>query len=357
VISKLLLGESLATWALFLEIILSGAVVVILASRLTKLADQFAETYNLGRAWVGMLLLAGVTSLPEVVTGSTAVWLGNANMALAALFGSCSFNLILIVVINGVMGGGSVLTRADGSHSLTSAFGIILMSLALLAITLVRQFQAQPAAAQTTEIVVSLLIAVCYCGFVRLTYKFEQGEPRPPELVAEARVRTPGLGSKITMISVLLVIAAWWLTQTGNVLAAHPIGVLGRPLGATFVGAAFLALATSLPEVATCVAAVKLGHLDLALGNIFGSNMFNILVVPMLKVVSVVSGDNLLLAGAGFNALQATITGLLPILLTAITVASLAYRTKRRILRFGYDSILLAGCYLIGMYLLFSEVG
>ena len=356
--SRLIFGESLTTWALFFEIVLAGAAVVLLAARLTRLADQLADKYNLGRAWVGMLLLATVTSLPEVVTGATGVWLGNPNMALAALFGSCSFNIILIVVINAVIGGGSVLGRAEGSHSLTSAFGIILMSLALLAITLVQRFSSHPAAAQMVELFVGAIIVASYCLFVRLTYTFEHSdqpavEPGAIDTQDDAR----GLGWKIGLISALLVGTSWWLTQTGDVLATHPIELIGRPLGATFVGAAFLALATSLPEVVTCVAAVRMGQLDLALGNIFGSNMFNVLVVPLLKIVSVARGDTLLLAGHNFDPLEATITGLLPILLTGITVGSLAYRTKRRVFRFGFDSILLAGVYVLGMCALFSGIG
>lgn len=354
--SSAIFGDSLATWALFVEIVVAGTVVVLLAARLTRLADRLADEYNLGKAWVGMLLLATVTSLPEVVTGSTAVWLDNANMALAALFGSCSFNIILIALINAVIGGGSVLRRADGAHSLTSAFGIILLSLALLGITLVKRYDGHPVPAQVSELLVCGTILVCYIWFVRLTYRFEHADRPALEVDATPVQRTPGLGRKIALISLLLVVASWWLTQTGDVLADHPIGLLGRPLGATFVGAAFLAFATSLPEVVTCLAAVKLGHLDLALGNIFGSNMFNILVIPLLKVVSLAHGDTLLLAGQDFDPLRATIAGLLPILLTGTTVAGLAYRTKRRVLRFGPDSILLFVGYLVGMYLLFSGV-
>jgi len=357
VFSSFLLGESLATWALFVEILVAGSIVVLLASRLTRLADTLADRYNLGKAWIGMLLLATVTSLPEVVTGGTAVWLGNANMALATLFGSCSFNIILIVLMNAVIGGGSILRRANGSHVLTSSFGIILMALSLLAITLVLRFEARPGLARACEGTLCAIIAVSYCAFVKLTYNFEHSD-RPPTVTEAASVATTrGLGWKIGLISLLLVTASWWLTNTGDVLSTHPIEALGRPLGATFVGAAFLALATSLPEVVTCLAAVRMGQLDLALGNIFGSNMFNILVIPILKLVSLAGGSSLLLAGANFDPLQASITGLLPMLLTGITVAGLTYRTKRRFLRFGYDSVLLATCYVVGMYLLFSPSG
>ncbi len=119
------------------------------------------------------------------------------------------------------------------------------------------------------------------------------------------------------------------------------------------MGACFLALSTSLPEIATSIAAVRLGKLDLALGNIFGSNMFNIFVIPTLKVISLARGDPLLLApGDGTDNM---IAGLLAILLTAIAVAGLAYQSRRKVLRrFGFDAILIVLVYLGGMALLLT---
>ena len=155
------------------------------------------------------------------------------------------------------------------------------------------------------------------------------------------------------LMAVIIVVASWWLARLCDVLSAHRIELIGRPLGATFVGAFFLALATSLPEIVTSISAVRLGNLDLALGNIFGSNMFNIFVIPFLKVVSVTKGDTLLLGARALDGTQNLIAGLLAILLTAIAVGGLAYKGKREVPRhFGFDSILIAVTYLGGMALL-----
>jgi cation:H+ antiporter len=355
--SKLLFGPQLPTWALFLELAVAGLIVILAASRLTKLADRLATRLNLGSGWIGLILLATVTSLPEVVTGSTAVAIGNADMALAAIFGSCSFNVVLIVLLNAVMGGGSLLGRAHGSHAVTSSFGLVLMALALLSMTIIDKYAPNLALASTIEWVCCGLIAITYLTAMRMTYRFERGllPDEPPTSAAGTFVTQDGGAGhgKVVALAAILVTAAWWLTRCGDILSTHEIEALGRPLGATFVGAAFLACATSLPEVATCVAAVRLGNLDLALGNIFGSNMFNIFVIPMLKLVSVGSGQPLLLAGADFHFTQNLITGLLPILLTGIAVGALAYRSRRRLLvRFGADSILLLIVYLLGMGML-----
>ncbi len=348
-------ATELSTWALFVEMVVSGAVVVLAGTRLTVQADRLANHYQLGHAWVGVLLLATVTSLPEVVTGTTAVWIGQADMAFATIFGSCCFNIVLIVLFNAFVGGGSILFGKGRAHTLSSTFGIVLMSIALLGIMLVGKFESRPALAQACEIAIVGVIALTYLLCMRMVYRTELEVNAEPAAPAKRLPRLPGIVPKVAGLSLILVVSAWWMARTGDVLADHPIEWLGRPLGATMVGAVFLAIATSLPEIATGLAAVRMGNLDMALGNIFGSNMFNIFVIPMLKVSSWFSGHTLLMGGEGFDAGQNTIAGLLPILLTAVVVGGLSYRSSRTVLRrFGVDSALIATIYVVGMVLLLS---
>jgi cation:H+ antiporter len=199
------------------------------------------------------------------------------------------------------------------------------------------------------------MIALAYVGGIKLTYRMEQQEPVAVSAPPSPQSRTPGLIRNIVLLSIVLVVAAWWLAQTGDVLSTHPIPWIGRPLGATFVGAVFLAIASSLPEIVTGVAAVRLRNLDLALGNIFGSNMFNIFVIPMAKVVSLARGDALLMAGPHFHPDPNIIAGLLAILLTAVAVGGLAYRSTRRIFGLGPDSVLIGLFYIGGTMLLLAH--
>jgi cation:H+ antiporter len=350
--SNWICGADLPTWALLVEIVLAGLVVVASGARLTLLADKVGLEYRLGGAWIGLLLLATVTSLPEVATGCTAVWIGRPDLAFAAIFGSCSFNIVLIFLFNFFVGGGSILTDKSPSHKLSSSFGIVLISLTLIGMLLVAKFEGRPAWAESAELVIAGLIAITY---ITCMHMISRGEPGPAQVIDEAipQVRTPGLLLKVAGVSAVLVVAAWWLAQTGDVLADHPIKMIGRSLGATFVGSLFLAVATSLPEIVTGLSAVRLGNLDMALGNIFGSNMFNIFVVPMLKVSSLLSGQTLLMTGEQFRLEEAMIAGVLPILLTGVVMGGLSYRTQRRVLkRFGIDSALIAAIYVLGMILI-----
>lgn len=358
-ISKWYFGDELSTWAILIELAVAGVLVILAGSRLARLADTLGEQLGLGSAFVGILLLATVTSLPEVVTSGTAVAIGDVDLAFAAIAGSCSFNITLIVLLNAMVGGGSILGTARQSHVLTSSFGLVLISFALLTIVGVERLADQPLLARTVELLCMVAIAVTYVGCMRLTHRFEKSRSVSPETSEAANRPSPApLYRKIAAVSAVLVVAAWWMAQTGNVLADHPIGWLGRPLGATFVGAGFLAVATSLPEIVTGIAAVRLGNLDLALGNLFGSNMFNIFVLPMAKGVSLIRGDALLFDPGTFNGSQALFTGLLPMLLTAIAIGGLTYGSKHRMLRrFGFDSVLIAIVYGVGMIVLLTTGG
>lgn len=353
-----LFGTNLPSWAIFAELILCGALICLLGARLTRMADRLSDVLNLGKAWIGLLLLAGITSLPEVVTGGTAVLIDQPDLAFGNLFGSCMFNVAIIVILDGVMRSGSVLRGANLSHSLSSSMGIILMVLAVLGMTLVRQAAeagaAAPVSAETLELWLCLVIAGAYVNCMRLIFRFERqlqndAQLTLPDVSAEKR----SIYIKFAILAFLLTIMTIWLTKTADVLQDHPLQILnGRALGATFVGVFFLAAATSLPEIVTSITAVRIGHVDMALGNIFGSNMFNIVVIPILKVFSLIKGDSLLMNVETFSVQSHTITALFAILITGVAVTGLVYRTKRRLFHFGIDSILIAAIYLIGMYVL-----
>jgi cation:H+ antiporter len=272
---------------------------------------------------------------------------------MGGILGSCCFNVTIIVMLNAIIGGGSILRNVSGSHLLTSCFGLALTGLTLLWIVLAEKFEQRPAAGQTVEWLFSGIIALTYLGGMKLIYRYEHANHHTDATRAKEATGDVSLYVQLAILAGVLATSAWWLAKIGDVLGTHELEIIGRPLGATFVGALFLAIATSLPEIVTSIAAVRLGNLDMALGNILGSNMFNIFAVPILKIVSVSTGQSLLLAPSVCNGTQNLITGLLAILLTAIAVGGLTYKSKRKMLRrFGFDSVLIAVTYAAGMVVL-----
>ncbi len=348
-------GENLPTWSLFAELAVAGLVVIIAGARFAKTADTLASRLQIGGGWIGLILLATVTSLPELVTGGTATALGNIDLAFGGIFGSCSFNITLIFLLNALSGGGSVLRNVSPSHTLSTTFGIGLIGLALIGMVLIEKFSGSPRTTGTVELIWSGMILATYLGCMRLIYRFEKRATLDEPSSTREPVET-SIYVTIAITGTIIVVASWWLAQIGDVLSTHEIEAIGRPLGATFVGAVFLALATSLPEIATSVAAVRLGNLDLALGNLFGSNMFNIAVIPALKGVSLCRGEWLMMPLGAVQFNQHMITGMVAIILTTIAVGGLTYKSQRKMMRrFGFDSILIVAVYLGGMYMLLME--
>lgn len=102
---------------IWIEFVICAALLVGAATLLARYGDVLAEKTGLGRAWVGALLLAGVTSLPELASGITAVTALNApNLAAGAVMGSCLFNLALIAFMDLAYQPGSILAKAQEGH-------------------------------------------------------------------------------------------------------------------------------------------------------------------------------------------------------------------------------------------------
>ena len=127
---------------------------------------------------------------------------------------------------------------------------------------------------------------------------------------------------------------------------------LADQLGITtgFVGIALLAVTTSLPEAAVTFASARSGSYDLAVGNLLGSNCFNIVI---LLVLDGVNGATPLLSGAGPDVL---IGGVFAILLTAQTVIEVLNKSERRTWFLEPDALARIATYLFGVYLI-SQVG
>jgi len=222
------------------------------------------------------------------------------------------------------------------------------------AIATVQKFAGSPVIQQTIEITSSLSIVLTYIWFMKLSQRFERRESSEPS-VGETASRPMGVVISLGIVSLITVVCAWWLTQTGDVLSEHRIEFLGGSLGKTTIGICFLAVATSLPEIATSITAVRMGNLDMALGNVFGSNMFNILVFPVVKVATLCNGDSLFMVGDDFSANINILAGLLAVMMMSVAVAGIAYRTQRRVLRLGVDSVVLLLVYIAGMFVLLTQ--
>ena len=329
------MSNHLLVW---LQLALSGGLVIWGGSVLARKTKLLSEQTGLTELWLGFIMLAAVTSIPELATSVGAVVLVHSPaLALGDLLGSNSFNIFVIVLLNAFLFRASLIHRAswDSFKNLFQA-AAGMTSLVLPAIWLDRYHRsftilnADPA---------SWLIIILYLITSIRLYRMEH----PP---AEKEKRHPAapLPGKLYLslaFSALIVVAgAFWLAKTGRQIAE----ITGW--GETFVGALFLALVTSLPEVAVCVAAVRLGSPELGLGNILGSNIFNLAVVFPTDLAY--PGGSIMEKG---NASTGVAAGM-GILLTLVLAAAIKFKAARP-RRWGWETISIILIYLGGMYLLF----
>jgi cation:H+ antiporter len=330
---------------LWFEFISCVVVVVAASSVLSRYADVIAEKTGLGRAWVGAILLAGVTSLPELVSGITAVAVLNApNLAIGGIVGSNLFNLTLIAVMDVAYQPGSILARAQDGHILSGGLGILLMGLIAMA----------PLVGSALNGVgifgisfVSVAIVVLYLIGARLLSTF-QSRRSEEVLEQEAEVlhydRISRRRAYLTFVGAALVVVAAgvWLSALADQISA------ATGLGRSFVGALLLGVSTSLPEITASLTAVRIGAIDLAIGNVLGSNLFNVALLAVYDVFD--GGENLWAVMSDANALGLIIA----MMMTAVVIVSLMYRASPKTpFRVSWDGVALIAMYLGAMAALY----
>lgn len=333
--------------AIWLEFALCSAVIVYCGSNLSRYGDALAEKTGLGRAWIGLMLMASVTSLPELITGISSVALANApDIALGDVMGSCVFNLAIIALMDILLGPTPIFSRVEHGQILSAGFGVILIgisSVSILASGLVPSWG-------SIGLYTPALIAIYGIG-IRSVFLFEK--KKIAKFVGEMAqaVHYKDLSTRDVTIYYLLnamviIGAATWLPFLGNQLAT------ATGLGRTFFGSVFVAMTTSLPELVVSMAALRIGAADMAIANLFGSNMFNMCILAI--------DDLFYRKGPLLAAVSPThaVTGFMAVIMTGIAIVSLTFRTEKKIvLRLGWDALSLILAYVINIYLLYALRG
>lgn len=243
--------------------------------QLIRCGDAIAARSGLSRHWIGLILVATVTSLPELVTGLSAVTTAMApDVAVGDALGSCVVNLAFIAIV--LLGGGSSLSIAGTrAHVMAAAFGILLLSVA--GITIVLSMPAVGLAPRIGHVGWgSVALLALYLGAVRTLYRHAGRD----EAAAAAAAIAPTMTLRRALIGYAVAAAA--IVAAGIALphVAVRLAVLMGWSG-SFVGTFLVALATSVPELATTLGAIRLGAVEMALANLLGSNLFDLLILAI----------------------------------------------------------------------------
>jgi cation:H+ antiporter len=327
---------------LWLGFVACTAAIFYSGSKLSKYGDIIAEKTGLGRTWVGVVLLASVTSLPELVTGiSSVTFVGAPDIAVGDVFGSCVFNMLILAGLDAVCGPQPISTRGHHGHVLSAAFGALLLSIAAAGLALGGRLPAFGWIGLYSPVIVLVYIVA-----MKIVYSYEKRQIAAfvKEVAVELKYeKVPTRKAVINYLihAAVVIAAAVFLPGIGVALA----GSTG--LGQTFVGSILIAISTSLPEVVVSLAAVRMDAVDLAIGNLFGSNIFNIFILA-LDDLFFIRGP--LLSFADAAALIPAISG---VAMSAVAIIGLTYRNEKKPLFLAWDSIAILLFYVTNLMLLY----
>lgn len=326
-------------WLLFL----GSAVLTVLAGvKLADYGDVIGVRTGLGGVFVGTLLLSSATSLPELLTAFNAVSRGLVDLTAGGFFGSSMFNMLILALLDLSSRHVRILRRVVVTHSVTAGMAVLLTALAVLFILGNIQYSVAWMGLDSLLVIATYVVGVWFIQNSRAV----RVVPPIPVREETAEREMPSLTHAVigfVLAAAVLLLATPLLVQSADGIAE----ITG--LGTGLVGLVFVAFVTSLPEVVTTVSAARHRAYDLAVGNLFGSNMFNIFA---LALVDIFYTEGRLLGA--INPIM-TLAGLLAIVLISLAGVGNVARVERRIWFMEVDALLIVLAYALGVWLLFSR--
>lgn len=321
----------------------AAGLIVFAAMKLASYGDIIAARTKIGGMFVGVLLLAGATSLPEILTAINAIANDQPNLAAGNFFGSNAFNMFILCILDVFSRDQRVLRNAAFKHTLSGGMAVFLGTLALFfvvanPITDTIHFQIGWVGID------SILIIAFYIFGVYLIQK-NSPDTVSTDMTEEELASVPSLKTGLIgfiLASLLLVVVSPFMVKSSEVIA----DITG--LGTTFIGSTLVAFVTSLPELITTITALRIGAAEMAIANLFGSNMFNMFGIAIADIFYT-KGRFIATIDQSF-----VVVGMLGVLLTSFALIGNIVKFKR-IKVIELDSIIMALMYFAGMYLLYLQ--
>jgi cation:H+ antiporter len=319
----------------WLQFLVSAGIVVLAAIKLAQYGDVIAVRTRLSGMFIGTLLMAGATSLPELLAAINALAIGVPNLAAGSIFGSSMFNMFMLGLLDLFNQQARILRRVAMNHALTASLANLLMGLAIFFLLANIDLKVGWIGID------SLLIIIAYAGGIWLIQN--QGGKPPSEMPLED-ASVPGLWKALLgfgLATLVLIFVTPLLVQSATQIADQ------TGLSAGFIGATLLGITTSLPELVATIAAVRIRAYDLAVGNLFGSNLFNMFALGIT--------DIFFLQGRFLGVIDPTfaLVGLLGLVLTTLGLIGNIARVERRLFFVELDALLILFGYLLGMWFLY----
>jgi len=330
---------------IWLELLICLTIIGYAGYFLSRYGDIIADKTGMSASWIGLILLSTATSLPELATGVSSVSFANApNIAVGDVLGSAVFNLTILVLLDALYKRETLYSKAAQGHILSASLGTLLIAFAGFSL-LLDQAGMSPAMGHVGYY--SPFIVMIYLVAMRAVYRYEQRTVAEYTEVSAERYPDVTLRNAVKgyVISASAVVAAGsWLPFVAKDLSE----LMGW--GRSFVGTLLVAAVTSAPEMAVTISSLRIGALDMAIANLLGSNLFNIII---LSVDDLLYSKGPLLA---YVDLSHALTAFTAVMMSALVTVGLIFRPQgRAVFGLTWVSLGLFMLYVINSWLLFSH--
>ncbi|MGM0829446.1 MAG: sodium:calcium antiporter [Bacillota bacterium] len=317
----------------YIVFLLAAAIVVAAAIYLNQFGDVISKKSSLSGAVVGTFLIAGATSLPELTTSLTAVYIDNPDIAVGNMLGSNVFNLFILAAVDLIYRKRRLFQKVNREANVPSAlFGFLFLTIIIFALLM-------PGSIEFFGVGIEMFIIITLY-FVAMKFVSGDESEGGSASTKDYSLRTAVIG---------FIIAAIIVFASGSVLSiAGDQLAKATGMNASFVGSFLIAASTSLPELVTVLAAFKLANYNMAIGSILGSNLFNIQLLVLTDVLyrkgailEAVDTSHIFIAGLG--------------LLMTLVIVYLLLRPTRVMNKWRYiaPSFIITVLYIVVSYVLY----
>jgi cation:H+ antiporter len=262
---------------IYLQYLFLAAFIVYATLRLSYYVDVIDKRTTLSSALLGGVLLAFITSLPELITSLTStIYLNESSYAFGNVFGSNLFNLLIIAGVDLFFLKQMALNKVRGYFKLNmivlAMYLSFLIPMGLRWMGLVEDSFFQLNLGIVVHISTLLIIGL-YVFSLKDLYSPETKTQRDDSALSMNQVV-----SRFLFWALVVVSSSVFITTTTDQIAS------ALNLNASFAGAIFLGIATSLPELTAVIALFRLKNYSVAMGNVIGSNAFNFLIIAVVDL-------------------------------------------------------------------------
>ncbi len=264
---------------LFAQYFLLAFVVIYATSKLGFIVNELDKKSNISGALIGGLLLATITSMPEFITSITStVILGKPGLAFGNVLGSNIFNIVILAVADLFFIKHLFFNKVKSARRTN---GLIIIMYAIFALPLLLNkfgwldYDTIGISIGVTFNAISLLIIVIYFFSIK---SMREEDSTIDDGVSDLSYKK--IAIMFGLWSLVVIGSSYFVTIVTNNLATE------LNLSTSFAGAIFLGIATSLPELTAVITLMKLNNYEAALGNIVGSNVFNLTIISVVDVIN-----------------------------------------------------------------------